>query len=79
VTFGRPPNVSKARDLIVRDLRRDADGERDAGGTASGEALMLASDGAAAVERARLPPALARAQIGLPLDESAGMGQRSST
>jgi zinc protease len=78
VSFGSdPPNVTKARDLIVRDLRAMQTENVTPGELHQAKALLLrqmalqqsSEDAIAAV-------LLARAQIGLPLDESRRMGQR---
>jgi len=78
VSFGSdPPNVAKARDLIVRDLRAMQTENVTPEELHQAKALLLrqmalqqsSEDAIAAV-------LLARAQIGLPLDESRRMGQR---
>src|SRR4030095_3470640 len=78
VSFGSdPPNVAKARDLIVRDLRAMQTENVTSEELHQAKALLLrqmalqqsSEDAIAAV-------LLARAQIGLPLDESRRMGQR---
>jgi zinc protease len=78
VSFGSdPPNVAKARDLIVRDLRAMQTDNVTPEELHQAKALLLrqmalqqsSEDSIAAV-------LLARAQIGLPLDEARRMGQR---
>src|SRR5262245_10728917 len=78
VSFGSdPPNVEKARDLIVRDLRAMQTENVTPEELHQAKALLLrqialqqsSEDAIAAV-------LLARAQIGLPLDELRRMGQR---
>jgi zinc protease len=78
VTYGSdPPNVSKARDLVARDLRAMQTENVTPGELHQAKALLLrqmplqqsSEDAIAGV-------LLARAQIGLPLDESVHMAQR---
>ena len=78
VSFGSdPPNVAKARDLIVRDLRAMQTDNVTPEELHQAKALLLrqmalqqsSEDSIAGV-------LLARAQIGLPLDEARRMGQR---
>jgi zinc protease len=78
VTYGSdPPNVAKARDLIARDLRAMQTENVTPEELHQAKALLLrqialqqsSEDAIAAV-------LLARAQIGLPLDELRRMGQR---
>jgi zinc protease len=78
VTFGSdPPNVAKARDLIVRDLRAMQTDDVTAGELHQAKALLLRQMALQqSSEDAIAGLLLARAQIGLPLDESRRMGQR---
>jgi zinc protease len=78
VTYGSdPPNVSKARDLIARDLRAMQTENVTPAELHQAKALLLrqmplqqsSEDSIAGV-------LLARAQLGLPLDESGRMAQR---
>jgi zinc protease len=78
VTFGSdPPNVSKARDLIVRDLRAMQSENVTPEELHQAKALLLRQMALQqSSEDAIAGLLLARAQIGLPLDESRHMGQR---
>ena len=78
VTFGSdPPNVAKARDLIVRDLRAMQMENVTPGELHQAKALLLRQMALQqSSEDAIAGLLLARAQIGLPLDESRRMGQR---
>lgn len=78
VTFGSdPPNVAKARDLIVRDLRAMQTENVTPGELHQAKALLLRQMALQqSSEDAIAGLLLARAQIGLPLDESRRMGQR---
>ncbi len=78
VTFGSdPPNVPKARDLIVRDLRAMQMENVSPAELHQAKALLLRQMALQqSSEEAIAGLLLARAQIGLPLDESRRMGQR---
>ena len=78
VTFGSdPPNVQKARDLIVRDLRAMQMENVTPEELHQAKALLLRQMALQqSSEDAIAGLLLARAQIGLPLDESRRMGQR---
>ena len=78
VTFGSdPPNVSKARDLIVRDLRAMQTENVTPAELHQAKSLILRQMALQqSSEDAIAGLLLARAQIGLPLDESRRMGQR---
>ena len=78
VTFGSdPPNVAKARDLVVRDLRAMQTENVTPEELHQAKALMLRQMALQqSSEDAIASLLLARAQIGLPLDESRRMGQR---
>ena len=78
VTFGSdPPNVAKARDLIVRDLRAMQTDNVTPEELHQAKALLLRQMALQqSSEDAIAGVLLARAQIGLPLDESRRMGQR---
>jgi zinc protease len=78
VTFGSdPPNVPKARDLIVRDLRAMQMEIVSPAELHQAKALLLRQMALQqSSEEAIAGLLLARAQIGLPLDESRRMGQR---
>src|SRR5258705_452825 len=78
VTFGSdPPNVAKARDLIVRDLHAMQTENVTPGELHQAKALMLRQMALQqSSEDAIAGLLLARAQISLPLDESRRMGQR---
>ena len=78
VTFGSdPPNVTKARDLIVRDLRAMQMENVTPEELHQAKALLLRQMALQqSSEDAIAGILLARAQIGLPLDESRRMGQR---
>jgi zinc protease len=78
VTFGSdPPNVAKARDLIVRDLRAMQMENVTPEELHQAKALLLRQMALQqSSEDAIAGILLARAQIGLPLDESRRMGQR---
>jgi zinc protease len=78
VTFGSdPPNVAKARDLIVRDLRAMQMENVTPEELHQAKALLLRQMALQqSSEDAIAGLLLARAQIGLPLDESRRMGQR---
>ena len=78
VTYGSdPPNVQKARDLVVRDLRAMQTENVTPGELHQAKALLLRQMALQqSSEDAIATLLLARAQIGLPLDESRHMGQR---
>jgi zinc protease len=78
VTYGSdPPNVAKARDLIVRDLRAMQTENVTPAELHQAKALLLRQMALQqSSEDAIAGLLLARAQIGLPLDESRHMGQR---
>jgi zinc protease len=78
VTFGSdPPNVAKARDLILRDLRAMQTENVSPAELHQAKALLLRQMALQqSSEDAIAGLLLARAQIGLPLDESRRMGQR---
>jgi zinc protease len=78
VTFGSdPPNVAKARDLIIRDLRAMQTDPVSAAELHQAKALLLRQMALQqSSEDAIAGLLLARAQLGLPLDESRHMGQR---
>jgi zinc protease len=78
VSFGSdPPNVAKARDLIVRDLRAMQTENVTPGELHQAKALLLRQMALQqSSEDAIAALLLARAQIGLALDESRRMGQR---
>jgi zinc protease len=78
VSFGSDlPNVAKARDLIVRDLRAMQTDNVTPEELHQAKALMLRQMALQqSSEDAIAGVLLARAQIGLPLDESRRMGQR---
>jgi zinc protease len=78
VTFGSdPPNVAKARDLIVRDLRAMQTENVTPAELHQAKSLLLRQMALQqSSEDAIAGLLLARAQIGLPLDESRHMGQR---
>jgi zinc protease len=78
VSFGSdPPNVAKARDLIVRDLRAMQTENVTPEELHQAKALLLRQMALQqSSEDAIAGVLLARAQIGLPLDESRRMGQR---
>jgi zinc protease len=78
VTFGSdPPNVSKARDLVIRDLRAMQTETVSPAELHQAKALLLRQMALQqSSEDAIAGVLLARAQIGLPLDESRRMGQR---
>jgi zinc protease len=78
VTFGSdPPNVAKARDLIVRDLRAMQTENVTPAELHQAKSLILRQMALQqSSEDAIAGLLLARAQIGLPLDESRRMGQR---
>ncbi len=78
VTFGSdPPNVAKAHDLIVRDLRAMQTENVTPEELHQAKALLLRQMALQqSSEDAIAGLLLARAQIGLPLDESRRMGQR---
>ena len=78
VTFGSdPPNVPKARDLIVRDLRAMQTENVTPAELHQAKSLILRQMALQqSSEDAIAGLLLARAQIGLPLDESRRMGQR---
>src|SRR5215510_3205813 len=78
VTFGSDPaNVAKARDLIVRDLRAMQTDNVTPEELHQAKALLLRQMALQqSSEDAIAGVLLARAQIGLPLDEARRMGQR---
>ena len=78
VTYGSdPPNVSKARDLIARDLRAMQTENVTPGELHQAKALLLRQMPLPqSSEDAIAGLLLARAQLGLPLDESVHMAQR---
>ena len=78
VTYGSdPPNVAKARDLVVRDLRAMQMENVTPEELHQAKALLLRQMALQqSSEDAIAGLLLARAQIGLPLDESRRMGQR---
>jgi zinc protease len=78
VTYGSdPPNVQKARDLVIRDLRAMQTENVTPGELHQAKALLLRQMALQqSSEDAIATLLLARAQIGLPLDESRHMGQR---
>lgn len=78
VTYGSdPPNVVKARDLIARDLRAMQTENVTPAELHQAKALLLRQMALQqSSEDAIAGLLLARAQIGLPLDESRRMGQR---
>ena len=78
VSFGSdPPNVAKARDLIVRDLRAMQTDNVTPEELHQAKALLLRQMALQqSSEDAIAGVLLARAQIGLPLDEARRMGQR---
>ena len=78
VSFGSdPPNIEKARDLIVRDLRAMQTENVTPEELHQAKALLLRQMALQqSSEDAIAGLLLARAQIGLPLDESRRMGQR---
>jgi zinc protease len=78
VTYGSdPPNVAKARDLIVRDLRAMQTENVTPEELHQAKSLLLRQMALQqSSEDAIAGLLLARAQIGLPLDESRHMGQR---
>ena len=78
VTYGSdPPNVPKARDLVIRDLRAMQTENVTPGELHQAKALLLRQMALQqSSEDAIATLLLARAQIGLPLDESRHMGQR---
>ncbi len=78
VTFGSdPPNVPKARDLIVRDVRAMQTTDVSPEELHQAKALLLRQMALQeSSEDAIADLLLNRAQIGLPLDESKRMGQR---
>ena len=80
VSFGSdPPNVAKARDLIVRDLRAMQTENVTPEELHQAKALLLRQIALQqSSEDAIAGVLLARAQIGLPLDETRRMGQRYS-
>ena len=78
VTYGSdPPNVAQARDLVIRDLRAMQTENVTPGELHQAKALLLRQMALQqSSEDAIATILLARAQIGLSLDESRHMGQR---
>ena len=72
-----PPNVAKARAMILSNLRRHADQERDRAGIAPGQADAAARHSAVGIQRGSHRRRLAVALLlGLPLDEPMRAAQR---